>query len=599
MAQDDRATPEDPLPEHWADEPLRVDADDEFGRDAFIATVARRINQATSTGASTVFGLVGPWGSGKTSVIARVRTCLADDWSVGEFTPWSTADSTAMSLEFVSALSSALGVKVKGSLRRKLAGYAKHVVPLASAIPLFGTGISGSAGSVVSSLASRAPWHKEFDELSAELGALNKRVLIVIDDVDRLTGDELMTLLKVVRLLGRFTGVHYLIAYDQATIEELLAAHGAVGRSTKFMEKIVQHPFEVPPISAGASLRVVKELLHELLTSTRTSLSGIDLERANELIGVLGGLVDTPRGLGRFREQLRSFASQAVEAELDLLDYVAVSWLRLNAHDIWVNLHDWHTELVSGKRTVGLIDSVDITTDEWEQRFAAASSAPPGDGTWQLLKFLFPGVPSRGLISHIDHPRAASDKAYLSRYLVLAVPEDDVSDRLIFDVVDALAGGQSSERESELTAILDGPDPERAYLAFQRADRHRRDANTTSRTLIEYLADRIAARSGDEPGVGVPLNALRPWAGRELAEGLADATITAEDVIGSFGEEESYALLRQIIRVPIFRDRRHELAAGFADYWEQRLDTEFDALVDKHRVGSLVELIIFARGARG
>ena len=65
-------------------------------------------------------------------------------------------------------------------------------------------------------------WKQCFDELSKELQKLGISILVVVDDIDRLQADELLDLLKVVRLLGRFPGVDYLLAYDEQSLIEIL-----------------------------------------------------------------------------------------------------------------------------------------------------------------------------------------------------------------------------------------------------------------------------------------------------------------------------------------------------------------------------------------
>ncbi|WP_216363530.1 P-loop NTPase fold protein [Subtercola boreus] len=56
-------------PSKWSDEPATSIADDRFGRDTFAKMVATRIDESLVGRPSTVFGLVGPWGGGKTSLL--------------------------------------------------------------------------------------------------------------------------------------------------------------------------------------------------------------------------------------------------------------------------------------------------------------------------------------------------------------------------------------------------------------------------------------------------------------------------------------------------------------------------------------------------
>jgi predicted KAP-like P-loop ATPase len=225
----------------WSDDPAT--AADISGRPAFVSAVAARIGRVDDRQASTVFGLVGPWGSGKTTLLRDVAGRLSD-WTPVWFSPWSVSDVGALTGEFLAALSEAF--PRNAGLKQRFASYSRFGVPALKAIPMIGDAVAGVASEVVQAAASRPAWHTEFESLSEEIAAEGRRVLVIVDDVDRLDESELRALLRVIRLLGRFRNVHYLIAYDQATIDDLLGAGG--GRSADFMEKIVQYPFEVPPV---------------------------------------------------------------------------------------------------------------------------------------------------------------------------------------------------------------------------------------------------------------------------------------------------------------------------------------------------------------
>ncbi|WP_425554606.1 P-loop NTPase fold protein [Georgenia daeguensis] len=69
---------------------------------------ARLIDENHSTESSVVYGLEGPWGSGKSSVIAMITTYLTElensRWQVVPFTPWATSGTEGLLSEFFAAL---------------------------------------------------------------------------------------------------------------------------------------------------------------------------------------------------------------------------------------------------------------------------------------------------------------------------------------------------------------------------------------------------------------------------------------------------------------------------------------------------------------
>lgn len=580
----------------WTDEPLEDAARDELGRTSFVTTVAAQIDLAVARDPSTVFGLVGQWGSGKSSIIRQVTARLAGDWVVAEFTPWSSGDASAMSLEFVTTLADALGVEASGESRAKFARYAGFVSPLLSVIPFAGAGASAAAGELLSSLAVRPPWHRQFEELSQMVAETGLRVLIVIDDVDRLGSDELLNLLRVVRLLGRFRGVHYLIAYDQATVEELLGLSGSAARATSFMEKIVQYPFEVPPISRAAALRLTHSVIARVIAATGSSLDDIGLQREADLAQVLAEMIRTPRTLGRFSSQLLAFAPHVVDAELDVLDYVAMTWLRLEAHGVWSELPRWRSELNTGSRPVGLLKSEKIETREWFKRIAAAQPDANERDIVRILELMFPGISLTEVSGFYQHTRAVADEAYFGRYLLLALPEDDVSDELVASVLDELVANGESPRAPELASVLDGED-DIANLALSRALKHRLDSEASSRALLDFVLERVASRRWDPRGPGSPRTTMSPWLAREIALNIEQGQVSAQEVIEAIGEPESSSIVMQFTHALRNRERAKVIAAGFADYWLEATAQRADGLVGEPQLlGNAIEMVAFAYG---
>jgi predicted KAP-like P-loop ATPase len=160
--------------------------------------------------------------------------------------------------------------------RETLLDYAETAVPALRLIPFGGTAAAEIAKVVSAHIRKAKPWSVRFAQVSEQLRLLGKPVLVVADDIDRLDAQELAALLKAVRLLGRFPGVHYLLAYDQATLLDVLSTSATVGssrcRALAYLEKIVQYPLPIPPAQRPQLDRML-----------RTRLTGIVVESGHEL----------------------------------------------------------------------------------------------------------------------------------------------------------------------------------------------------------------------------------------------------------------------------------------------------------------------------
>ncbi|MGP5600020.1 P-loop NTPase fold protein, partial [Glutamicibacter arilaitensis] len=194
-------------------------------------------------------------GSGKTSLVNMIVEDLQkkhSEWEVSRFTPWATSDVMGLLGEFYSTIAEVLPKKRGRRVRKALAVTASVAAPAANLIPYAGGTAAEGIRLAGEALAKLPSWEVAFGKASEELKKLQKPILVVVDDIDRLNGDELLTLLKVVRLLGRFNGVHYILAYDDETLYRSMMSSNAVsshdGTAERFMEKIVQYPLFVPPL---------------------------------------------------------------------------------------------------------------------------------------------------------------------------------------------------------------------------------------------------------------------------------------------------------------------------------------------------------------
>lgn len=83
------------------------------------------------------------------------------------------------------------------------------------------------------------------EEISAALLKRGKRILVIIDDIDRLGLEEVRDVFRVVKSVADFPNITYLMAFDKRVVTRSLEGlHRGSGED--YLEKIVQVPFELP-----------------------------------------------------------------------------------------------------------------------------------------------------------------------------------------------------------------------------------------------------------------------------------------------------------------------------------------------------------------
>jgi hypothetical protein len=419
----------------WHDEPIANDADDAFGRIAIADHLARLLADNHTWEASRVYGLIGPWGSGKTSVINMVCDRLrragaggqGERWVVARFTPWATSSSDALLVEFYSSLSAALGRDPGSKRARKLlGGCMQAAAPMLNLVPHVGPALVGPARAGGKLLARQKPWERAFADFTRALAKMRVRVLVVADDVDRLQPDELATLLKVVRLLGRFPGVDYLLAYDEATLFANLPGPAAgTGRARLFMEKIVQYPLALPPLLAHQVLN----RFHDGLTAALQDRPGTppSYSRLEGLQDLLVRQLDTPRSIDRYLAQVRFVLSMHTPGETDTIDLLLVTLLHVQFPTVYSRLPVWRGRL-TGHKSISDLLRPDSEQHDFTPLFAGLEG-DQRDDAFRLVRELFRIVDGQG-----PNNRGAphiSDHFYFDRYLVHMVPDDDIADAAI------------------------------------------------------------------------------------------------------------------------------------------------------------------------
>ncbi len=248
-----------------ADKPINSIAQDKLNRGQFAKYLARCLLDHTDP-ESLVVGLYGGWGVGKTSIINMMleelkfaSTNLIDNEKpiILNFSPWSYSGQHQLVYSFFRRLSSILRNEAEIENKEQIIYLLELYVSFFTHMP------------IPRSLQKRKPWwqhwfNRHHDEtfgwesgrdltaVKAELNELLKhqkrKIIIIIDNISRITPDEIKEMFQIVKSMGDYSNTRYLLSFDkQQVIEAINHVDGNGGEG--FVEKIVQLPFEVPAIT--------------------------------------------------------------------------------------------------------------------------------------------------------------------------------------------------------------------------------------------------------------------------------------------------------------------------------------------------------------
>ncbi|WP_080434679.1 P-loop NTPase fold protein [Burkholderia ubonensis] len=337
-----------------SDSPQTHPAFDAFGYAPFAKAIARAA-ATTPNPKGLVMAIDGPWGAGKSSLLNFVRHYLTPPDCVSatppvlvDFNPWWFADRDQLAMQFLTQFRARFP-----SDNAILSAAANTLAEYADAI---GTAVSGSvsaaaggpiplldkAVTAVLKFFRRAP--KDIQKLKAEithaLGDGDQRFVIFVDDIDRLTPEEIREVFKVLKAVADFPNVIYILAFDRELVSDALESVLEISDGDAYLEKIVQVQFGLPAVPRSLIAQKFTEDLGRLFNASENNNIPIDPTYwGNIFYGGLELFIQTPR------DALRAINSLLVtypglQGEVNIVDFIALECIRIFMPMVYARIRD-------------------------------------------------------------------------------------------------------------------------------------------------------------------------------------------------------------------------------------------------------------------
>lgn len=443
------------------DNPIRRPEDDVLGRAPLAKSFAHQVLMLDAS-EGVVVGVLGAWGAGKTSFLNLARPHLVKDKAIVlEFNPWMFSGAQQLVDSFFVELSAQLKLKRgMAEIAGELQEYGEIFSGLAW-LPLVGPWIERSRGAakILSRLLQR---RKEGiglrrEKLHEALQALRDPLVVILDDIDRLSTSEIRDIFKLVRLTASFPNVIYLLAFDRVRVESALTDGGVPGRD--YLEKILQLAVDLPAVPPVLMDRQVFNTLDSALSDI-PEVGPFDEQAWPDLFAeIVRPLIRNMRDVRRYGATV-SGTAKALGGNVALADVLALESVRVFLPDTFALLHrsvdaltttsdgfGGHAEPPQLKAAVDALiesnpDHESVLRAMIERLFPAASRHLGGvhyGGDWKaawlrerrvahedILSFYLEMVPGEGLQAFIEASRAwelMEDQRALDEYLRSLDPE--------------------------------------------------------------------------------------------------------------------------------------------------------------------------------
>ena len=230
-----------------SDNAIESEKNDRLGFSTMAAIVSDNLNVLDLNKGALTVGVIAPWGKGKSSFINLLRERLEEDGGIiVSFNPRGSKSVSSISEDFFDVFAKELSRHYLG-FGLLLARYTKHLGllnqyewtrPLGSLLTLVLPG-------------------KEQEAVNRTLRELGKRVYVLLDDLDRLSGEEILEVLKLMDRSASFSNTVFITAYDKAYVNNVLKKHLDHGLAHSFIDKYISWEFPL--------LEPNKEMLERLV----------------------------------------------------------------------------------------------------------------------------------------------------------------------------------------------------------------------------------------------------------------------------------------------------------------------------------------------
>ena len=428
------------------DQPISTLDQDHLGRGEFASRLAREL-KGYRDDRCLVVALYAPWGAGKSSLLNLLENELAKESDpsttppiVIKFNPWNFSSLNSLLSMFFHELQVGAGhsePKLAESFQKSL--HALSVILSVGELSPFGGSQFGSL-SRLADKASDALENKnesliEFKaRINKDLRQLNRRIFLLIDDIDRLDQQSMRYMFRLIRLNADFDRMTYVLAFDRDVVSSVLTQEQKVSGSD-YLEKIVQVGFDIPPAEPDKLNRFFSQSLNNLGyladSGEENLIRWIDLRA-----GGLDKLIRTPRDVVRYVNGLKVNGGIVFD-EVNPVDLAGIEAIRTFAPELYSFIRDNRDIMVGLTDDSFRIDEPSTREQHKEQLNEAFSLCRPDlqSALREICSQLFPEVGTMyggasyggGYYEMWHKSRRICTMDYFPRYFYLRPSEREVS----------------------------------------------------------------------------------------------------------------------------------------------------------------------------
>lgn len=425
----------------YDDNAITEESQDKFNRLEFVNNLSNLIKDYSSE-ECLVMGLIGEWGSGKTSILNLVCNNL-EDYTCINFNPWVFSEQNNLFYKFFEELVNGLNKKscleeIKCNIISNLRDFVDSIGGSAyvslqtisgQTVTIGGNGylnINDKSNSIESLESLK-------EKINNDLLKLNNKIVVIIDNIDRLTDFEVKQIFRLVKSVADFKNIIYILSFDENMIIKSLTTE-QVYNPNKYLEKIIQIPIYVPKMEDYSSEMYFSKLLKECAGD---KINNFDFFETWECLNYF---IKTVRDIKRFINHLEYY-NDFLDGEINYNDFLLVLALQLFEHEIYDTIHqnkeffikpseDYsdRNKISTSDRYNEFIKPVHLTSKEMDRVIARL---------FPKFNFLIKKNSNFNSSIFYEQQLRICDSATFDKYFTISVSKDKLSDKLVNSILES------------------------------------------------------------------------------------------------------------------------------------------------------------------
>ena len=324
----------------YTDIPVIIDEkeNDIYKRYQYILELKDKILATKTSDSSFAIGIIGNWGSGKTTFINTLKGLFdkENDILQFKFNAWAASSPEKIIELFFSDLSSILS-DFDGSLRNEIVEYFSSLVKSIDnrSVSFLKEFIKPEGNKTI---------NQQYVSINNSIQKLGKKIIIYIDDVDRLNNKEIIEVLQLIRNTANFGNVYFIVAFERNYVLNAIK-NSFVPFNGNYIEKIFQLEYYLPISHRGQILestfydhidQCIDEKSKNLIEEMRNNEAGLfrPFEVKPDVIKYIKNMRDVKRLINVF-----NLNYDRIKGNVYLPDYISICLLRLKYPDIYHSLY--------------------------------------------------------------------------------------------------------------------------------------------------------------------------------------------------------------------------------------------------------------------